>query len=200
MQKKLMFRPALIALLALTVVLAFGCEDRDAARSRLVVSALVPAEGTSNLVTAPYQSDIRDAGEDGELLTADDAVYEDLVVLTLENQARSGQLALDPSGPFGSVTLTSYRVDYDLPDEQLEPLVGAVHAVVPTGESVTLSLVLVTAQAKVEPPLYTLLTTGQELQGNATLTVYGTEETSDESVTVSAAIRVHFANWADGDD
>jgi hypothetical protein len=193
--------PACSTLLAAALVvlslLAVGCEDANQPRSELMVTELVPAEGTSNLVAEPYECDVRDAGDDGTLGTEDDAVYEDQVVITVENQPSSSLLSLSPDGPFGNVTLTSYTVTYDVPGESLTPIDGALHVVIPTGEDVSFSIVLVTGQAKIEPPLVTLLTTGGELQGDARITLHGVEQTSDADVTVEAAIRVHFANWAD---
>jgi hypothetical protein len=189
-----MLLAAALIILSLPIV---GCEDADQPRSELTVTRLVTAEGSINLSAEPYESDVRDAGSDGTLGTEDDAVYEDQVLVTVENQPSSSLLSLTPEGPFGNVTLTSYTITYDIPGESLAPIEGALHAVVPTGDDVSFSIVLVTGQAKIEPPLVTLLTTGGELQGDATITLRGVERTSEEEVATQASIRVHFANWAD---
>jgi hypothetical protein len=118
-------------------------------------------------------------------------------VLTVENTPSSGTLELTPGGAFGQVTLDAYTVNFDVAGEQIAPVQGALHVVIETGGSATFTVVLVTAQAKLEPPLSSLLLSGGELQADATITLSGTERTSNERVTVSASIRVHFANWAD---
>jgi hypothetical protein len=185
--------------LALTLTLAFvaGCDDAQQPRSRLTITQILPADATSDLAYAPYESDIRDIGSDGEIGTEDDVVYEDHVVLTVENEPSSGTLTLTPGGAYGQVTLDAYTITFDVEGEQLSPVQGALHVVIATGNSATFTVVLVPAQAKLEPPLSSLLISGGELQADATITLSGTEQTSAERVTVSASIRVSFANWAD---
>ncbi|MBM3316972.1 MAG: hypothetical protein FJY75_03875 [Candidatus Eisenbacteria bacterium] len=192
--------PAILgcALLALAALVAGGCDAVDQPRSSLVVTEIVPATATGSLATSPLRSDVRHAGEDGVLMTADDAVFEDEVRITVENRPASAQLGLAPGGPFGSVTLNAYRVEFEITGEQIDSLEGALHAVVPSGESVSLVVVLVTGAAKLEPPLSSLIL-GGELQGDARVTLYGVEQTSGDEIAAEAAIRVHFANWADED-
>jgi hypothetical protein len=98
------------------------------------------------------------------------------------------------------VTLHSYDVVFDIPGEELDPIHGEMHAAIETGSAVSLSIVVVTADAKMEPPLSTLLQTGEELQGDARITLHGVEETSEAEITTTAALRIHFANWADPED
>jgi hypothetical protein len=193
--------PAQCILVAAAIVLAAtlvaGCDDAQQPRSELTVTQILPTDATSDLAYAPFESDIRDLGEDGLVGTDDDVVYEDHVVLTVENTPSSGTLELTPGGAFGQVTLDAYTVNFDVAGEQIAPVQGALHVVVETGGSATFTVVLVTAQAKLEPPLSSLLLSGGELQADATITLSGTERTSNERVTVSASIRVQFANWAD---
>lgn len=188
--------PCLLGLLALAGIVLAGCDDADQIRSRLTVTEILPADEVGNLATSPLQSDVRDAGDDGEIMTADDFIYEDEVLVTVANDPADPVLSLTPGGPFGSVTLTGYRVTFDLEDEAIESHEGALHVVVPSGENASFSIVLVTAQSKIEPPL-TALVNGGELQADAHVTFFGVEQTSEDEVTATAAIRVHFANWAD---
>lgn len=183
--------------LALTMAFVAGCDDAQQPRSELTITQILPADDTSDLAYAPYECDIRDAGDDGQVGTDDDVVYEDHVVLTVGNTPSSGTLSLTPGGAFGQVTLDAYAITFDAEGEQISPVQGALHVVIETGTSATFTVVLVPAQAKLEPPLSSLLISGGELQADATITLSGTEETSAERVTVSASIRVSFANWAD---
>jgi hypothetical protein len=182
--------------LALTVAFLADCDDAQQPRSQLTITQILPADDTSDLAYAPYESDVRDIGDDGVAGTVDDVVYEDHVVLTVENRPASSSLELTPGGAFGQVTLDAYAITFDVAGEQLAPVQGVLHVVIDSGSSATFTVVLVPAQAKLELPLSTLIS-GGELQADATITLSGVEQTSDERVTVSASIRVHFANWAD---
>ncbi len=138
-----------------------------------------------------------DAGDDGIPLTADDVITEDALLVTVENQPASPLLTVSAGGPFSSVVLTNYRITYDIPGEELEPIAGAMHLVVESGSSATASVVVVTALAKSVPPLSSLAAGGDELMGSATLTLRGYEQTSEDEIVSEATLAVHFANWQD---
>jgi len=164
-----------------------GCDDQEAPRSLVYVSRIAESATEQNSFGNVFLSDI----------VTEDGVYEDEVYISFKNVPRSSFLTIAPEGPYGSVVLTDYRVDYALPGEQIEPIVGKVHVVVPSGEEANHRIVLVTAWAKVNPPLSTAATQGQELMANATLTFTGYEETSEEPIVVRAYVSIHFANWID---
>ncbi len=164
-----------------------GCKDEEAPRSLVYVSRIAESATEQNSYGNVFLSDI---------VTAE-GVYEDEVYVSFMNVPRSSYLSITPGGPFGSVVLTDYRVDYQLEGEQIEPIVGKIHVVIPSGEEANHRIVLVTAWAKVNPPLSTAATQGQELMATATLTFTGYEETSEEPIVVRANVTIHFANWID---
>jgi hypothetical protein len=183
--------------LALGVSLAGCSKDDSQPRSRVTITRLADTKDDIDLSTAVFESDVLDAGDDQTPLTADDIFFEDAVQVTVANSPASDLLGLRPDGPFSSVTLTSYRVDYQVDGESIAPLTGGLHLVVPTGETATARLVLVTAFAKTQPPLITLVAHGDELTGTAIVTLRGVEQDSNEEIVATAAIAIHFANWAD---
>jgi len=189
---------ALVA--AVVVTSTIGCEDEDQPRSHVRIVRILSAEDSDDLSGSVLQSDVRDAGQDEIPGTADDAVVEDELLVTVENQPSSTALALEPNGAFGSVVLTHYEIRYAIPDEELEPVEGALQLVVPSGSEQVTSLVAVTALAKIEPPLSTLASIGGELFGTAVLTLTGYEETSEDAISATASFQIHFADWADEED
>jgi hypothetical protein len=168
-----------------------GCEDQEAPRSLVYVSRIAESPTEQNSYGHVFLSD----------LVTDGSIIEDEIYVSFTNVPRSDHLSIEPGGPFGSVTLTDYRVDYHVTGPEIEaiqPVTGKIHVVIPSGEEVNHRIVLVTAEAKVNEPLYT---TGQtllaELMAEATLTFTGYEETSEEPITVRAYMTIHFANWTD---
>jgi hypothetical protein len=123
------------------------------------------------------------------------------------------RVALKDIGPAGVdaspttnnyITVTRYRVDYRRSDGRNSPGVevpygfeGAASGTVGT-EPVSLTFVLVRAQAKAEPPLRNLRGGGQSgaIYTIADVTFFGKDQTGND-VSVSGAISVNFADWAD---
>lgn len=189
-----------VVLLAIGASLTGCSEDESLTRSRVSITRVVglgEEEDDEELSAMVYESDVVDAGDDAVVGTADDIIYEDVVRITVANEASSSLLGLTPTGPFGSVTITHYRVDYDIEDEQLESLSGGLHLTIPTGEEAEARIPLVSAIAKTLPPLSTLATQPDELLGTAIITLTGTEQDSNDEVVATARVAVHFANWAD---
>lgn len=167
-----------------------GCKDQEAPRSLVYVSRIAESPTEQSSSGYVFLSDI----------VGDDGVYEDEVFVSFKNVPRSSHLSIVPNGPYGSVVLTDYRVDYTVTGgsiEAIKPIVGKIHLVIPSGEEVNHRIVLVTAVAKTEAPLSTTVAQGQELMANAALTFTGYEETSEEPIVVRAYITIHFANWVD---
>jgi len=180
-----------VVLLGLFTVGFPGCDDQEAPRSLVYVSRIAETASESNSYGQVFLSDI----------VTDDGVVEDEVFISFMNVPRSSRLSIKPNGPFGSVVLTGYRVDYAVTGaevEKIEPVTGKIHLVVPTGEEVNHRIVLVTAWAKANPPLSSYQT-GGELLAEASLTFTGYEETSEEPIVVKACMTIHFANWTDED-
>jgi hypothetical protein len=175
-----------------------GCsEDESLPRSRVTITRIAGLDDDDNLSTGFLASDVLDSGDDEIPGTGDDIYQEDAVLVTVENQPSSAQLGLRPGGPFGSITLTSYRVDYQLDGEQMESIGGGLHLSVLTGESARARIPLVTALAKTRPPLSSLATEPDELLGTAVITLRGTEQDSNEGIVATGQVAIHFANWAD---
>lgn len=184
-------------LLALGMSLSGCSEDESLTRSRVSITRVVGVDDDEDLDAGIYESDVLDAGDDGVIGTGDDTYYEDAVLVTVANEPSSSMLGLTPSGPFGSVTIQDYRVDYEIDGEQLESITGGLHLTIPTGEELQARVPLVTAVAKTLPPLSTLATEPDELLGTAVITLSGIEQDSNAEIVVTARVAVHFANWAD---
>lgn len=191
-------RLALWLALVLTVALGgMACFDQDQARTQVTITRVADPQWPDTLASGTYLSDVLDPGSDGLPGTFDDIVYEDEILLTIESKVYSSLQPIQPGGAFGSVTLERYRVNFSILGEQLDPIEGSMHLVVPSGGRATGSIVLITGYAKTQPPLSTLAGGADELTGTAQITVYGTEETSDQAIEARASIAVHFADWVE---
>jgi hypothetical protein len=186
-----------VVLLALGTSLSGCSEDENLTRSRVSITRVAAVDDDEDLDAGAYQSDVLDAGDDGVVGTGDDTYYEDVVLVTVANEASSELLGLTPTGPFGSVTIKNYSVNYEVEGEQIESISGGLHLTIRTGEELQARVPLVTAIAKTLPPLSTLATEPDELLGTAVITLSGTEQDSNERITAVARVAVHFANWAD---
>ncbi len=174
--------------LAATVVLG-GCKDQQLARSKIQITSVALVDEQNPPPSRVFLIDV----------LTDSTVYEDDVFVTVENKPASGHLHITPSGPFGSVRIDHFRVEYDIPGEEMEPIEGDLNLLVPSGSSAVARITLISALAKVSPPLVGLIGTLDELFGTATITLSGTEETSEERLTATAQVSIHIADWADED-
>jgi hypothetical protein len=104
-----------------------------------------------------------------------------------------------------AVTFNHYRVEFRRTDGRNAQGVdvpyafeGAITFTVPASGSASSSFSLVRAQAKLEPPLITLVHGGGEIVIStiADVTFYG-HDTTGEPITVKGSISVNFADWAD---
>ncbi|MBP7668990.1 MAG: hypothetical protein KA123_00190 [Candidatus Eisenbacteria bacterium] len=172
-----------------------GCHDENQPRSRVVITRISAPGESADLSSSVFQSDIVAEGEDGLPGTPDDIVYEDEILVVLENEPSSSMLSIDPEGAFGQVLITGYRIEYSANGDAIDPIEGAMHLLIPSGTQRIASVVLVSAEAKSQPPLSTLVETGGEIFGSATITLSGYEETSEDPIEVSGTIQIHFANW-----
>lgn len=163
---------------ALCAALLFaGCSDSSSARSVLRVESL-----NNN---AALQSDVLSPGP---------TVVEDAVTLTVRNEPHDDVLVIDPNGPFGHVTIERYEIRFES-DEAVPSVRAALGWTVPSGRSVSGSIVIVPAELKLEPPLVSLVN-GGEIVSTAHITLIGREATSNREVRIEAILPVHFANWS----
>ena len=172
-----------------------ACDDEDAARSRISIVRIAEPGDTDDLSATPLQCDVRDIGPDDEPFTDDDTVVEDVLMITVQNRSASSAFPVDPNGPFGSVVITGYRIDYHADGESIEPLEGSLQLVVPSGGEALAAIVVVSAATKARPPLSTLAQTRGEILGSATITLFGHEATSEDDVSAQGSIQIHFADW-----
>ncbi len=172
-----------IALLLITP----GCKDYETPRSRVLVTRVADSKTEEKFDDYYLTSDV---------IGDDSSIYEDAIFVTFENQPRSGFLSIDPTGPYGAVILTSYRVAYNIPGEHIEPLIGSMSLTIPSGETAMANIVVVTAQAKLEPPLSTLRTGELEMLSRCMITFYGHEDVSNQGIVVELPFQINFANWA----
>jgi hypothetical protein len=170
----------------------WGCQLSDGARTRL---SLLSLNGQGDHAVQPLYSDLVNLGEDG-VPSSDDYIVEDAVPFTLRADPVNPTLSLDPQGPFGKIVVTRYRVVFR-GDEVLDPVEGQLYLEVPVGETVSGVVTVVPAQMKTKEPLVSYLTAQAELLMTAEITFYGIEETSEEEVSVTGWLPVHFADWAD---
>ena len=167
--------------LVLTGLLAGGCADGRQTRSNVQVVLV----NNNN----PLESDVlKDTGGAG-------TVVEDAVSIQIRDTASDSLLTLKPNGPYGSVVLDRYDVQFQS-DEDIPPVSGTLGWTVHVGETVTGNIVIVPAALKAEPPLVGL-DAGGEIQAVAKVTIQGHEANSNYNVTTQFTLQVNFANWTD---
>ena len=156
------------------------------ASSYLIVDSLTTASGASTL-----SSDVLSEG----------AILEDAVRATFRVEMKDPN-AVGPSA-VNSITLRGYRVTFTRADGRNTQGLdvpyafdGAMTATV--SGSVTATIVLVRAQAKLEAPLRALVGGGGAVAIStfADVLFYGADQTGRD-VTVTARISVTFADWGD---
>ena len=184
--------------LGLLLVAAAGCSS-TAREGRspvyLVLLNLEAAPGAEpDLMTNTLQSDVFTCG----------GVFEDPGRVTMRVQYKNPTAGTIDAINF--VTLTRYRVDFRRSDGRNVPGVdvpysfdGAATTTI-AGNATLMTLVVVRAQAKLEPPLRNLRAGGGAglISTLADVTFYGKDQTGSD-VTVAGTLSVNFADWADPD-
>lgn len=165
----------------------------------LVIDSMLGARGGSTTLTYEnvLRSDVQTKG----------GVFEDNGRVTLRLAAKD---LTSPLTTNNDITINRYRVVFRRSDGRNQPGVdvpypfdGAVSFTV-RPEGATAMFVLVRAQAKLEPPLVTLVNQPQFFGGGvvistlADVTFYGRDQTGHE-VSVMGTLGVNFADWADQD-
>lgn len=173
------FTAVALSTVALLGWLAAGCSKDAAPRSVLRVTEINANQ--------PLQSDVL-GGTD-----ASPIVMEDVIAISVSNMPHDAVLNLTSEQPFGYVTLDRYEIRFES-EESIPPVTGALGWTVPSGETMTGSLVAVPAGHKVAPPLVALRPYGY-IPATARLTIIGREATSGYTVKVETSFPVNFANW-----
>lgn len=172
--------------------------------SYLVIDLLSGASGVQpDKWSTKVSSDVVTNVKINDVLTP--VIYEDLGQAVLRFSMKNPISATDPSTT-NEVTITGYHVTFVRADGRNTPGVdvpyafdGAVTGTAKVGASVTLSFVLVRAQAKLEPPLLALRSGGSIfISTTAEVTLYGHDQAGNQ-MNVTGTIGVNFANWADPD-
>ena len=190
-----------VGLAGLLVTVSCGDVVRQGTGSAfLVLENLKAASGasTSKTFTNILESDVQTKG----------GVFEDEGQVTIRLAPKNISAPLSTNN---AVTINRYRVVYKRADGRNQQGVdvpyafdGAVTFTVGEGDTVTANFCIVRVQAKLEPPLLTLVIPpvafggGLSISTLADVTFYGHDQTGHES-SVTGTISVNFADWADPD-
>jgi hypothetical protein len=176
----------------------------------LVIDSLLGAKGNQpNTFVNPLFSDVQTLVETtvNGLPVRAPVVYNDL------GQVRMRAVLKNPNSPTGptsvnAITITRYHVDYRRSDGRNTPGVdvpygfdGAATFTVQADAAVTFAFDVVRNQAKLEPPLRTMVGVGGSIFVStiAEITFYGRDQAGNE-VQVSGTLQVNFGDWADDTD
>ena len=117
--------------------------------------------------------------------------------------------AISPNAPstLNEITISRYRVAFRRSDGRNTPGVdvpygfdGAFTLTIPAGGTAEAGFDLVRVQAKLEPPLKNLVTSGAQIVIStiADITFFGRDQAGNE-VSVTGSIGVNFSDWGDPD-
>lgn len=160
-----------------------GCSS-DNVRSNLYVTEINNGEALT--------SDVINRGAD-QVASGDDFVFEDEVQVTIWNTKRDD--LVDTGSAYRSVTVDRYEVSFES-EEEIEGFSQGLGWLVQTGSTYEGTLTVVPASAKARTPLVALQS-GGEILATAHITFYGHEADSDNELTFTTSVPVHFANWND---
>jgi hypothetical protein len=190
---------AVAAVMALSALLfTAGCGDQvlqGRASSYLVVTTLQAASGAKpETFSTVLQSDVVTNG----------GIYEDMGQVSLQLAMKDPTALIGPTDT-NAITVNRYHVDFVRSDGRNTQGVdvpyafdGAMTGTVGTTAGISLTFVLVRAQAKLEAPLAALRGAGGALVIStiAQVTFYGHDQAGN-AVSVTTNISVNFADWAD---
>lgn len=198
--KRMAVAAVLVGVWALALAGTIACGQQNTAGkspSYLYIDSLLGYAGSrTDTVTNAVQSDVLTKG----------TVYEDTAVVKLRMAVKDIGTANAPTLPTwtNSITVTSYHVNFVRADGRNTPGVdvpypfdgGATATIDANG--LTLNIVLVRAQAKLEAPLSALRGGGGAgvISTIAYITFYGHDQNGN-AVSVTGTISVNFSDWAD---
>jgi hypothetical protein len=194
-----MSRKVKVAAFALTLVLVaviLSCSEDSNYDQRTVIFVSSVNGGS------PFFSDVLHQGDsiyytDTEVLkTIDDYVSEDYIAVAFTNQPYSS--IVDPdAGSLGSFLVTGYDIEfitYGGADVPVEPFIGSISVLVPSGETVEASILLVPFFSKNNDPLDAMKYTNLEIMTRAHITFHGHELQTNNEVDFETDISVNFAD------
>jgi len=190
-----------VAAIALVLAGAVSCGQQNTASkspSYIYIDSLLAYPGSAPNVSPAnaVQSDVITKG----------AIYEDMAIVKLRMAVKDIGTANAPTLPTwtNSITVTRYHVDFVRADGRNTPGVdvpspfdgGATATIDANGLSLT--FVLVRAQAKLEMPLSALQNNGgaSVISTIAYITFYGQDQNGN-AVSVTGTVSVNFSDWAD---
>jgi len=187
---------AAIASALVLVAIVLSCSEDSNYDQRTVVYV------SSINKDAPYLSDVLCQGDSihgSDHVTfklIDDYVTEDNLSVTFSNKPYNS--VVDPkNGSLGDFLVTSYDVEFipyggaPLP---VPPFSGTTSILVPSGETVTASILFVPFAAKTVSPLVDLQYTANEIMARAHITFHGHEVQTNDNINFEANISVDFAD------
>jgi hypothetical protein len=183
------------AVFSLSALSLGGCTPDWAKNSNSPVMLLMTAINSGN----PLDSDV---------IISNDSVCPDLVALRLENHFKNPGAAETLSGFRHDITVERYEVRYYRSDGRNVQgvdvpynITGNVAQEIIEESAATLNLEVVRRQAKFEPPLINLRTSGGAIviTGFAEVTLHGRTTTGEIVNPVSARLQIDFANFIDND-
>jgi len=182
------------------ILLLFSCnplEDDSNSNSLLLVINITGTDIGGNNVEF-LQSDVVDTS------TGTPIVIADIVNATLEARLLDPN-PLDPgSSQYNSINVTRYVVTFSRSDGQNTQGVdipysfeGSLSTLIAIDAQTTISFVIVREVAKLEPPLFDLRNSGDEivLQVKATIDFYGTDLVNN-AVKATGTLNIFFADYA----
>jgi hypothetical protein len=183
---------------------AGGCPNPTAPVLLSVIQFVGKDQAGTNTTNLLWSDVYHDAGTPGDV--TDDTIVEDAVSVTIENRPRDPTLT--SSSVFTDFRFTRYRVEFKRTDGGTEvptPFDGTMNLYVPSGQQVSIPIVLVRADQKVQKPLSHLQRfsptggvepgTGLfEIHTTATVIFYGETVANQQSCT-SGSLTVNFTDW-----
>lgn len=185
------FTTTLKVLAALGAVVALaGCGSLTDDSSSILIIESITGTTTEGEEVAYLQSDISDGG----------AVSLDNAKATVTCQLANPD-PLDGASQYNAVSLTSYRVTYELPGGGGEPGIDVPMPfegyfstiLVPVEDSVEVPFAVVLADAKLAEPLVSLTTM---LETRARIEIFGQDLTGKQA-SATGYLTIYFANFAD---
>jgi hypothetical protein len=208
------FRHRLPWLAALVIVLSLGfaaCSDEEGGDSRNIVD-VVSLNNNGPLVSDVWEwVDDKDHSKGGYIPL-------ELVQVVFQSRPHDGTLTIGPGKPFGSVRFSRYDVTFEDPNHtdgadldgdgtvDLKNFSIPINVVVPTGQTGSANLQIISFENKATPPVLCLGplevldspscagNMAVDYQVNAIITFHGVEETSGDTITLTRGLGVTLAD------
>ncbi len=176
--------------------LFLSCTDETNYDQRTVVYVASMNEGEPYLCDVLNQGDSLYERDGSTYKTDDDYITEDYLSVTFYNKPYNSVVDPDVSA-LGDFLVTDYDVTftpYGTAPIPVQPFSGQTAILVPAGELVTGSILLVPFGAKNVDPLLSIMYTSIEYMSVVNITFRGHEVQTDREVSFSAGLTVNFAD------